>query len=129
MSDKKEKVSPFVWVDNLCLKQDDMIEAHGEEAYPAFMINRAMSQYPDCVFPANEMNMYPDLSPRMAYDYYYHGIRKAKRFAKWGKKKAADEAAQAIMVHYQVNRERAEEYLRVLTEEQVDYIQELENAE
>lgn len=120
------QLSPFVWVDNLCQKTGgDMIELHGEAAYPAFMINRAMSQYPDCIFPAAEMNLYPDLAPRMQYDYYFHGLRKAKRFAKWGKRKVADETIERVMRHYQVNREVAESYLKVMTEEQVKHVVEL----
>lgn len=125
---KKEKVSPFAWVDALCQKSSDPMEEHGELAYPAFMINRAMSQYQDCIFFAAEMNLYKDLDNRYAYDFYMHGIRKQKRFAKWGKKKTGEGEVLAVMEHYGYSRIKAEEALRVLTEEQVAYIVEQEKV-
>lgn len=128
MSDSKEKVSPFVWVDALCQKTGDPMKEYGEVAYPAFMINRSMSQYMDCVFHAAEMNLYKDLDARLAYDYYLHGIRAKKRFAKWGKKRVADEAVAAVMTHYGVNREVAEGYASLMGSEQLEEIVELEAA-
>lgn len=126
---KNEKASPFVWVDALCLKKADMIEEHGEAAYPAFMVTRAMSQYPDCVHMAAEVNLYKDMPGRYAYDYYYGAVRKAKRFAQWGKKKTTEGDIGVVMSHYQVSREKAEEFMRILTPEQVAEIKFLENPE
>jgi hypothetical protein len=125
---KKEKVSPFAWVDALCQKNSDPMEEHGEAAYPGFMVNRAMSQYNDCIFNAAEINVYPDLPPRMAYDYYMNSIRAKKRFAKWGKKKTGEGEILAVMTHYGYSRIKAEEAMRVLTDEQLAYIVELEKA-
>ncbi len=120
-----EKVSPFVWVDALCTKNGDPMAEHGEAAYPAFMVNRAMSQYADCIGHAAEINLYQDLDPRMAYDYYMKALRPKKRFAKWGKVKNETEV-KLLMQHYQINRERAEETLGLLTKEQIAHIKELE---
>jgi hypothetical protein len=124
---KDEKVSPFVWVDSLCTKVGDPMEEHGEEAYPAFMINRAMSQYQDCIFHAAEINLYPNMDNRMAHDYYRTAIRAAKRYGKWGKKKNVGDVS-LLMEHYQINRERAEETLRLLTPEQLVIIRTEEKA-
>lgn len=125
---KTEKVSPFIWVDALCTKSGDPIAEHGEAAYPAFMVNRSMSQYPDCILTAAEVNLYQWLPNRMAYDFYMKVIRAKKRFAKWGKKKAGEGEVLAVMTHYGYNREKAEEAMRVLTPEQLAYIVELEGA-
>lgn len=118
-------LSPFIWVDALCQKTSDPISEHGEAAYPAFMVNRAMSQYQDCLFLAAELNLY-DVSNRMAYDFYMTGIRAKKRFAKWGKKKTGEGETLAVMNHYGYSREKAEEALKVLTPEQIEHIVELE---
>jgi len=125
---KKEKVSPFIWIDALCQKTGDPMEEHGELAYPAFMVNRAMSQYQDCILYAAEINLYKDLDNRYAYDFYMNAIRKKKRFASWGKKKTGEGEVLAIMEHYGYSRIKAEEALRVLTEDQVSYIMEYENG-
>lgn len=120
-----EKVSPFVWVDALCTKKGDPMGEYGEDEYPTFMVNRSMSQYQDCLFHAAEINLYPDMLAKQAYDYYWFAIRAKKRFGKWGKKKNVGDVA-LIMDHYQVNRVRAEEILRVLTPEQVQVIGDLQ---
>lgn len=121
-----EKLSPFAWVDCLTQKKGDMIQEHGEAAYPAFMVTRALSQYPDCVHMAAEINLYKDIPNRYAYDYYMTGIRKGKRFAQWGKKKSTDGDVGVVMNHYCVSREKAEEFLKVLTEDQLKEIRALE---
>jgi hypothetical protein len=123
-----EKLSPFAWVDALCNKKSDPMAEHGEAAYPAFMVNRAMSQYQDCVFYANEMNLYRELDARLAYDFYMHGIRAKKRYAKWGKKVVPDDNLKAVMSHYGVNRDVAEAYSRLMTSDQLDQIVEFEAA-
>jgi hypothetical protein len=125
---KIEKVSPFKWVDCLTQKIGDLMEEHGEAAYPAFMVNRAMSQYQDCILYAAEINLYKDLDNRYAYDFYMNALRKKKRFAKWGKKKTGEGDILAVMEHYGYSRTKAEEAMRVLSPEQLAYIMEYENA-
>lgn len=127
---KKEKVSPFAWVDCLTQKNGDLMAEHGEAEYNkvSFMVNRAMSQYPDCILYAAEINLYKDLDGRYSYDFYMNTIRKKKRFAKWGKKKAGEGDILAVMEHYGYSRTKAEEAMRVLSPEQLAYIVEYENA-
>lgn len=125
---KDEKISPFAWVDALSQRKGDPMEDHGEAAYPAFMVNRAMSQYPDCIFLAAEINLYRDLDNRMAYDFYMTSVRPKKRYAKWGKKKTTEGELGAVMTHYSYSREKAEAVMRVLTADQLKEIVELEEA-
>ena len=122
----EEKVSPFVWVDALSQKKGDPMAEYGEAAYPAYMVNRAMSQYPDCVQFAAEINLYRDIPNRYSYDYYRNSLRPAKRYAKWGKKKTREGDVGIVMDHYEISRERAEEYLSILTEDQVKEIASIE---
>ena len=122
---EKEKVSPFVWVDALTQRKGDPMAEHGEAEYPAFMVTRSMSQYQDCLLIANEINVIPSVSNRMQYDYYRNSIRPKKRFGKWGKKKDVGDV-KMLMEHYDCNRARAEEALRILTKEQLDYVRELQ---
>jgi hypothetical protein len=126
---KDPSTNPFLWVDALCQKNSDPMSEYGEAKWQrvSFMVTRAMSQYQDCLFQAAELNLYRDVPAQQAYDYYMKGIRAKKRFAKWGKKKS-DADVQLIQQHYGYSRQKAEEALRVLTEEQVEYIRKLEGA-
>ena len=122
-----EKITPFAWIDAITTKKGDPMEEHGEKAYPAFMINRGLSYYPDCVLHAAEINMFQDLPAKMAYDYYRQAIRPGKRFAKWGKKKKDDDLT-LVMEHYKINRIKASAALRILTPEQINTIRETQEA-
>lgn len=64
--------------------KDLLTEDQDIAKYPAFMINRAMSKYPDCLAIANIMNQMPGIPPRSHYLIYLNNIRKYKRpFQKW----------------------------------------------
>lgn len=54
------------------------------EGYDSFMMNRAFSNSMDTVFIANEINI--DCDDDMNFDYYYNGVPKKRRYAKWPKK-------------------------------------------
>ncbi len=122
------KISPFTWVDAVSNKTGDPMAEHGEEAYPAFMVTRALSYFPDCCLYAAEMNAIPNTDNKIQYDYFYHSIRKKKRFSKWGKKKAGDDELKAVMSHYGYNIEKAEGIMPLLTDEQLADIVELEKV-
>jgi hypothetical protein len=124
--EKKEKISPFVWVDALCTKSKDLLDEHGPEAFKGhlFLVNRAMSQYSDCIFAANELNQFRDVDPLMAWDYYWNSIRAKKRFAKWGKKKNTGDVV-AVMEVCRVSRPKAEEAMKLLTKDQLKRILEI----
>lgn len=127
--DKDPALNPFMWVDALTQKNSDPMLEFGEAKYDrvSFMVNRAMSQYRDCLMMAAELNLYQDVPNRQAYDYYMKGVRPGKRFAKWGKKKS-DADAQLIQKHYGYSRQKAEDALKLLTKDQVAHIRELERG-
>ena len=93
-----------------------------EKSYTPFMINRGLSFNIQTVLFANEMNQFPQLDKKMQYDFYFNGIPKGKRFDKWQKKLAVDDDVKLIMSFYDINIQRAEEYLKLLSSEQIDVI-------
>lgn len=93
-----------------------------EKSYTPFMINRGLSFNMQTVLFANEMNQFPQLDKKMQYDFYFNGIPKGKRFDKWQKKLAVDDDVKLIMSFYDINIQRAEEYLKLLSSEQIDVI-------
>ena len=54
-----------------------------EKKYPAYIINKCLSAFPDTIFYVNEMNRMHFLDNKLQNDFLLNSIRKRKRFAKW----------------------------------------------
>jgi hypothetical protein len=90
--------------------------------YNSFMVNRALSYHPDCLFHANQLNMLYQLDRRLQYLVFLNTIRAKRRpFVKWAKP-IKEENLQAIKTYYGYSDKKAAEALGVLTEEQIDFI-------
>lgn len=93
-----------------------------EKDYSAFMVNRAISQHPDCIYQANEMNMLHQLDRRPQYDYYINIIQARKRpFVKWAKP-IKESNLEAVKTYYGYSDAKAAEALKVLNDEQIAFI-------
>jgi hypothetical protein len=122
------KLTPFDFVNSITFKKDeDLLTQESERQYIPFLINRALSYFPDTVLYANDMNQYPSLDKYVQYKYYLHAIPRRKRFAKWGKK-INDEDVVSVSKVYQLNTQKATEMLRVLSEEQLKTIRDISNS-
>lgn len=108
-------------------KKDLMIDVQNEKEYLPFMINRGLSLFHDTCLLANEMNKYPDLSKRMQYDFYLHGVTKKKRFSKWHTKEKESSDLKMLAEHMQCSYEKARVYLGLLNESQMNEIRETLN--
>jgi len=90
--------------------------------YNAFMVNRALSHHPDCLFYANQLNLLPQLDKRLQYLYFLNSIRAKKRsFVKWSKP-IKEENLEAIKTYFGYSDTKAAEALTILTEEQIEFI-------
>ena len=90
--------------------------------YNAWQITRGFSFYMDCILHANEMNMRSFLPNEMQNAYYINNIRPGKRFSTWHKKSEDSSDMKAVMEYYNVGHLKAQEYLSVLTKEQLNLI-------
>lgn len=81
--------------------------------YPAFVVNRCLSYFPDTIFHANEMNCVPWLDNKSQFDFHRLGIRKKKRFSPWLKKEVEDDI-ELIKVVYGYSEQKAREVLNIL---------------
>jgi len=89
--------------------------------YPPFIINKCMSGHIDTVLYANEMNMNHSLDKKLQYDFYINTVRKRKRFSPWlNKNKIKD--LDVVKSYYGYSNEKAEQALKILTEEQINFI-------
>lgn len=103
-------------------KEPLMDEPHwGKPSYPAFVVTRCLSYFPDTLFPVNEMNTRPLIDPKMHFDFLRGAIRKRKRFSKWLKRES-DPRVQALVEYYGFSAKKAREALTVLTETQISEI-------
>lgn len=93
-----------------------------ENDYVPYIVNKALSHHKDCIFYANEMNMMHGLSKSMQYSYFINTIRKGKRsYSKWHKP-IENKDLQAVKTYFGYSNTKAEESLKVLTEDQLKII-------
>lgn len=86
--------------------------------YVPFVVNRALSHGRDTVLFANIMNMYPRLSSKMQYDFYFFAIPRKKRYNKWVKKDTSTDIT-IIKKYYKCSDDTAVEYTKILSPEQI----------
>lgn len=92
-----------------------------EMDYVPFLTNRAFSYHKDSILAANELNIYNFSPKRAQFTYYLHKLRPRKRFAKWYKPERNDDIV-IIQEYFKCGYQRAREYARVLTAEQINEI-------
>jgi Bacteriophage clamp loader A subunit len=117
-------MNPFDYVDSISkskknLMRDSDNDELSEKAYTPYIVNKALSYFPDTLLYANEINQLGHIDHKLQYEYLLHSIRVGKRFSKWTKKIDKPEI-DAIARYYQINRRRAEEYASLLTEEECE---------
>ena len=92
-----------------------------DNEYPAFMINRGLSYFPDTVLYANEMNMNAHLSGKAQFSFLINIIRNRKRFSKWNKTSESADIS-AIKEYYGYSNEKAREVLPLLSQNEMKII-------
>lgn len=111
------KLSPFDFVKSInSTKQYLMEDSDAEKAYVPWIVNKALSHFPDTVFLANAMNRYPELPNKLQYDFLINIVYQRHRYAPWNKKE--DDNVLVIQEHYKCNKMIAKQILEVLSEEQ-----------
>ena len=92
-----------------------------EKEYPAWVITKCLSHHYDTVLLANEMNLNSQLPSKLQYDFYINIVRKRKRFAPWLRKNSIEDIS-VIQKYYGYSFEKAQQALKILSKEQIDYI-------
>ena len=114
-------MNPFDYVNSITYTKEDIMTDLNESEYSSFLTNRALSYHQDCILYANEMNRRFDVPNKLQYSYLLNTIRRRKRFAKWHKPKVVDDL-QIVMEYYLVSRAKAEEYLKLLSADQIQIL-------
>lgn len=113
-------VSPFDFVEAVSFTKEDIIrDGDAEERdYNAFIVNKALSFFPDSVFDSQEMNRCSNLDGLIQFDYLRLSLRKRKRFSKWFKKINSDNL-EVISEAFNFSLNKSREALRSLTDEEL----------
>ena len=111
------------WLNSVNFNKDDLTYDDPDciKDYPAYIVNRCLSGHFDTVLYANEMNLHPNLDKDMQYQFFLNSLRKRKRFSPWLRKDKI-ENLNIIKKYYGYSNEKALQALRLLTNEQLDYI-------
>jgi hypothetical protein len=100
-------------------KDKDLIDQYNESDYPAWVVNRALSFYPDTILQVNELNQRPYLPKTMQYKYLVECIRKKNRYSPWLKVKL-DPGVQLIKEYFGYSTRKAREVLPMFTNEDLE---------
>ena len=119
--------NPFTYVDSVSYSKKNMMRGTendelAEKGYKPYLTNRSMSYHHDSILYANEMNMRPQIDNKQQYEYLLNTLRKRKRFAQW-KKQKPDAPVEMIMEYFGYGRAKAEQAMRVLTDDQLTMIE------
>lgn len=115
-------MNPFDFINSITqTKENLMDEKCDEKDYNAFLVNKGLSYFSDTIHYANMMNQHNRLDKRLQYEFLLNTISKKKRYAKWHKEDN-NEKIDVICHFYSVSPKHAEEYLSILTDQQLDII-------
>jgi|TARA_R110000796_G_scaffold33601_1_gene87058 hypothetical protein len=115
--------SPFDYVNSINSGKHNMMrdtenDALSEKDYSGYMVNKALSYFPDTLLHANLMNQYHQLDNRPQYEFLLNSIRPKKRFAKWVKD-TGDKDLDVVCEYYQCNRNIGKDYLTLFSSDQL----------
>ena len=92
-----------------------------EKEYSPYVINHCLSGDVDSLMFSNAMNIYPNLDKKLQYDFYINSLRVRSRFSTWLRKDVIKDL-EYVKRYYQYNTEKAQQALRILTSEQLNFI-------
>ena len=126
MADLFKEILPSI----LQTKQHCLHTEQDEKAYPHFIVNRALSQFPDTVFFANAINYYPFLDNKLKYEFLLNSVKPYRRpFSKWAKRVEPVDL-EIVKQYYGYSDAKALDALRILTQDQINSLKkELDTGE
>ena len=118
--------NPFDYVTTINSSKKNMMrdsenDVLSEKDYEPWLVNNALSYFPDTILYANEMNVRHELGKRPQYEYLINSIRPKKRFAKWVKN-ASNEELELVCKHYGCNKIVGQDYLSLLSSGELEAI-------
>lgn len=118
-------MNPFDYVNAINSSKKDIMTGTenddlAEKGYVPFIVNKALSYFPDTVLYANHMNIHHITDNKLQFHYLLNSIRPGKRFSKWAKRDDSD--LQLVMQYFNYNVDKAKQVLPLLSAEQLSMI-------
>ena len=109
-------------------KEDLMVseDEFWEKRYPAYIVNKALSAFAECVLYVNEMNRLHHLDKRLQFQFFLNSIGPKKRFSKW-LRSTKIKNLEYVKEYYGYSNEKAKQALDILDDEQIEHIKSIIN--
>jgi hypothetical protein len=98
-----------------------------EKSYNPWLINSALSYFPDTIEHANAMNGNHHLDNKLQYYYLINTVRPKRRYSKWAKKKE-DSDLDAVARCYGYSMRQAKSVIQILSQEQLNQIRKIDKG-
>lgn len=123
---QSKKIGVFDYVNSIFYSNDRNLwyEDNEGKSYVSYIVTKALSQYMDTALIANEVNQFSKIPSKMEYDFLINITPKRKRYGNWAKSSSIDKNEdttfiESLMSYYGCSKREAEEYLKVLSKEQI----------
>ena len=116
----KEYLNAINFTKKNLMDSDDLL---WQKKYPAFIVNKILSGFQDCIMLINEMNRNHFVDKDMQFQFLLNSIRSKKRYSPFlrsSKLKDLD----VVNEYYGYNNEKAKVALDILTKDEVKLIKE-----
>ena len=116
----KEYLNAINFTKKNLMDSDDLL---WQKKYPAFIVNKVLSGFQDCIMLVNEMNRNHFVDKDMQFQFLLNSIRSKKRYSPFlrsSKLKDLD----VVKEYYGYNNEKAKVALDILTKDEVKLIKE-----
>ena len=116
----KEYLNAINFTKKNLMDSDDLL---WQKKYPAFIVNKILSGFQDCIMLTNEMNRNHFMDKDMQFQFLLNSIRSKKRYSPFlrsSKLKDLD----VVKEYYGYNNEKAKVALDILTKDEVKLIKE-----
>ena len=104
----------------------DTLTESDKKTWSNYMIHRFISMKSDWIEVANEIQRYWELKPKTIYQFYTNILPRGRTFLRYTKSKKKSKVEKWAMEHlkdyFECSTREVEEYLELLTKEQVVYI-------
>lgn len=121
--------NPFDYVNTINTTKKNMMRGSendelAERGYNPWIVNNALSYFPDTILHSNLMNINHHIPSRPQYEFFLSSLRPKKRFAKWVKEEVNDDL-ELVMKYFEFNRSNARDAMSLLTVDDINEIRAL----
>ena len=121
--------NPFDYVNTINTTKKNMMRGSendelAERGYNPWIVNNALSYFPDTILHSNLMNINHHIPTRPQYEFFLSSLRPKKRFAKWVKEEVNDDL-ELVMKYFEFNRSNARDVMSLLTVDDINEIRAL----